>query len=66
VKFLSFLILAVLALIAGFGANLLAAQFACFGLAQYHIQSGLMGPFFLGLALEGFVALGAASSRSGK
>lgn len=35
-----------------FAVNLLAAQAAIFGLAEYHVRSGLAGPFFLACAAE--------------
>ncbi len=48
-----------------FGAALMLAQFAAFGLAQYHVQSGIWGPFWLILALEGVVSAGVAAANNG-
>jgi hypothetical protein len=47
------------------GGDFLIAQWVCFGLAFYHVQSGIWGPFFLTTALIGIVSAGVRAGSGG-
>lgn len=50
------LIIFVVALAVSVGASFLTAQIAVFGLAQFHVNSGLLGTWLLCAAAEGLIA----------
>jgi hypothetical protein len=57
------LIIALIAIAAG--VDFLIAQWVCFGLAFYHVQSGIWGPFFLASALVSIVSAGVRAGSGG-
>lgn len=60
---MKFLFLLALLLALCFAADLFAAQLVAFGLAYYHVQSGIWGPF---LIMMGFGIICAGSAASGR
>lgn len=47
-------------------ASLLAAQFVCFGLSYWHVQSGIAGPWFVLAGINMAVGTSIWSSRNSK
>ena len=49
-----------------FAVSLLAAQFVCFGLSYFHVQSGIIGPYWILAGINLAVGTSILSSRRGK
>lgn len=54
----------IFAMVIGIAFDLFLAQVVCFGLSQYHIQSGIAGPFLLLIVATSVISLGSRAGSS--